>query len=311
VASDADTDGNASDNHVTLPSGAITNVTYSIQVCAGIGVDLANVTLTDAVLTGLGCTMPAPFSLPKGACTNITLCTVEISCASLPNPNTVQVTANIDTSSGVCDRDASGERITATSECSGSIECAPGYCVTRTPGYWFTHWKNSGTNCVTLEKAIIMNGGQLNLGYITLTGTTDEVLSKALGYFWSKRNLYGDGTRAGNLCKARKKLSWHLIAAIANTVVLGTDPSGCTYMNSTGEIKSFPADLIAQAQAAAAGCDIAKINQMQSLVDAFNNSGDSGEFPEGLYPCSADPRGARGAAVDITTPANCQLAGCP
>jgi len=52
-------------------------------------------------------------------------------------------------------------------------------------------------------------------------------IDQALGLFWGKRTTIGDGTQANRLCAARKRLSIQLIAAIANTTLLGTNPSTC------------------------------------------------------------------------------------
>jgi uncharacterized repeat protein (TIGR01451 family) len=174
-----------------------------------------------------------------------------------------------------------------------------GVCITRTPGYWFTHWKAADTNCATLEAAIKANGNQLDLGFICLSGTTDQVLKQALGFFWAKKNKTSDG-KGSQLCRARKQLAFHLIAAIANVQLLGTSPSSCT-----GNDGTLPGTLIEDARKAAACGDLAEIHRLTDLLDQFNNSGDNASFPNGLKPCKADPKGAKAAMVDPTTLLNC------
>ena len=77
-------------------------------------------------------------------------------------------------------------------------------------------------------------------------------------------------------CKARQKLATQLIAAIANATLLNDQTSGCLLSAN---------QLITAAQTAAASCDITQINKFQSNLDAFNNSGDSLNFPPGLSAC--------------------------
>jgi hypothetical protein len=174
-----------------------------------------------------------------------------------------------------------------------------GVCVTRTPGYWFTHWKNADTNCATLEAAIKKNGNKLDLGFMCLSGTTDQVLNQALGFFFKKKTSVSDG-KASPLCRARKQLAFHLIAAIANVELLGTKPNSCTGIDGT-----LPGSLIEDARAAAACGDLAEIHRLTGLLGEFNESGDAAGFPEGLKSCKADPKGAKAAAIDPTTIMNC------
>jgi uncharacterized repeat protein (TIGR01451 family) len=212
--------------------------------------------------------------------------------------------------------------VTDMATCTVTTNCVT-ECITRTPGYWFTHWRSDNANCATLKKAIDANGGVLDLGFIQLptrdrngNGGLDagDTLWEALGIFWKKRTLTGENgglqslkLRASPLCRARKQLAFHLIAAIANVQLLGTSPAGCP--DPDGGF--FPANLIEQAQAAAAGCDVAAIRAITEQLDQFNNSGDDEAFPSPLTSCKADPNGAKSVARDPTTQSNCNNSGCP
>jgi hypothetical protein len=322
--SEADTDGNPEDNHVTLASGTTALVEYSVEVTNDGTVAAEIVELDDPM-----CGDPIPVSVivAPGETVTIALCEVEITCEGAGEmPNTVVVTAQVAEEEGICDYDIAGNRISTTTDCSARVDCE-GICVTRTPGYWFTHWRNDDPTCVTLERAIVENGGVLDLGFITLPtadvnddGVEDytDTLHQALSYFWGKKSkVYDPGqdklVRADALCKFRKKLAFHLIPAIANTVLLGTNPAGC--VDGSGEL--FPEDLIEQAVAAGAGCDVQAIKHISDLLDQFNNSGDDASFPETgpdgeeMFPCKADPRGAKdiGKVTHPSTTENCD-AGC-
>jgi hypothetical protein len=270
-------------------------------------VTLGNIAVVDPMLTGCDIAAQIPTTLESGMSFDV-ICTMEYTCQSDETiTNTATVSADVVAAGDIkCVKDKDGKAITVTHQCSASFTCKPvGDCITRTPGYWFTHWKGAYDHCADLESAIIANGGKIDLGFMCLDGTTDEVLSKALGIFWSKRNKTGDGERASALCRARKQLGFHLIAAIANVQLLGTDPSRCSYMDDKGMLQWFPADLISKAQKAAACGDLPEIHKMTGLLDLFNNSGDYTDFPEGMYPCKADPRGAKAAMMDPTTKAIC------
>lgn len=128
VSSPDDRDPN---EHVVrlLDDGRPHAVTFSVRVCNIGDLDLANVTLADPVLVNLGCLLPAPFSLAAGACTNLELCMVTLSCDRLPLTNEVTVTAQVDTSGGVCGYDQNGRPITTASECEAVVLCEkPGAC---------------------------------------------------------------------------------------------------------------------------------------------------------------------------------------
>jgi hypothetical protein len=173
--------------------------------------------------------------------------------------------------------------------------------VTRTSQFWFTHGYSSDTNCVTLLKAITASGGVLDLGFVTLATANrnaDNVIDatdafmEALSFYWKSTKKTGEdgGTqnqklKGSSLCIARKQLAVELIAATANTGLLGTWPPNATYFNGT-TITNFPADLISQARTTAAGGDITAIHTMTILLKKFNSSGLTNDLPNGLVECS-------------------------
>jgi hypothetical protein len=164
-------------------------------------------------------------------------------------------------------------------------------CVTRTQGYWFNHIiAPKGINpagCATLS-AVFAQLGTINLGFTTVN------LDQAIGMFWTK----GPSTP---LCQARQKLATQLIAAIANATLLNTSGTACVQRAN---------DIIAAAQTAAAGCDIAAITAAKSALDAFNNSGDALSFPAGLGACGAGKENKDYIATHSVAPdASCSA--CP
>jgi hypothetical protein len=174
--------------------------------------------------------------------------------------------------------------------------------VTRTSRFWFTHGYGSETNCATLLKAITTNGGILDLGFVTLATenrNSDNVIDgtdafiEALGFFWRSTGRTGEdrGTqsaklKATSLCTARKQLAVELIAASANTGLLGTFPPNATYLNGN-TVTNFPADLLSRARSAGAGGDVTAVRSMTALLKKFNGSGVTNDLPNGLVECSS------------------------
>jgi hypothetical protein len=176
--------------------------------------------------------------------------------------------------------------------------------VTRTSRFWFTHGYSSDTNCATLLNAIQFNGGFIDLGFVTLptaNRNSDNVIDatdsfiEALSFYWRSNGRTGEpnGSQSqalsgSTLCKARKQLGVELIAAIANTTLLGTWPPNATYKSGT-TVTNFPANLISQAQTVGAGFDVVAIRNMTALLKKFNGSGLTNNVPNGLVECSAQP----------------------
>ena len=211
--------------------------------------------------------------------------------------------------------------ISSTSTSGTSTSCLPttqparhSLDITRTALYWFTHGYTNDPTCgsATLEQAIAVNGGSLNLGFLCLptaiyTSNGDPALSafmEALGFYYKAAGTTGDKQTASALCQARKKLAPELIAAIANNVLLGTGPGNAIYING-GVPTSFPDDLIDQAGQAAAGADILQIQVMTALLRKFNASGVTNDFVYGVE-CSPNSRSfLTKIARDPTTFLNC------
>lgn len=194
-------------------------------------------------------------------------------------------------------------------------------CITRNARYWFSTPYSDNPNCATLLKAIQASDDQLRLGFLRLPdefrnadSVKDEVdaLIEALGLFWRSSNRTGEdggtqnqGLRASKLCRQRKRLAVELIAAIANNALLGTAPRHCTYVHG-GVTTNFPADLIEQAGAAAAGERVNDILAMTALLRKFNNSGLTNDFRGGLVECSGlDRKTLRNIARDPSSQRTC------
>lgn len=174
----------------------------------------------------------------------------------------------------------------------------PGPCITRNAQYWFTHPFTNDSTCATLMMAIQANcDGGLDLGFISLPtlpryGNSIDAAYNAtiesLGFYWRGFKRTGEdegrqtlGLSGSGLCRARKELGRELIAAIANNVLLGTDPSTCTYVSGTS-VTNFPPDIIALGRIAGAGENVEAIRQMTVLLQKFNNSGTAADMPVGL-----------------------------
>lgn len=183
---------------------------------------------------------------------------------------------------------------------------------TRTSRFWFTRaFSFSNCSCVTLLKAIQLNGGSADLGFLNLPtanrnadNVTDsnDALMEALSFYWLNNGR-------SSLCQARKSLAVELLAAIANTKLLHTDPTDMTYFNGTATV-SFPADLLQQARTAASGDSIPPMRRARALLRKFNRSGVINDYPIGLVECSPQKGGAlRGISVDPSTATTCSGTG--
>jgi hypothetical protein len=130
VFSPYDIDTSANDNHVTLTNDNSPHaVTFTIVVCNGGDADLANVRVTTPGLGALGCPDPQPFSLRARTCTNIVLCVANLGCTDTVLPLTLvnYVSAQVDTSRGLCGYDTNGSIIVVTSSppCQMTVDCGP------------------------------------------------------------------------------------------------------------------------------------------------------------------------------------------
>lgn len=195
--------------------------------------------------------------------------------------------------------------IEARSLVSGAISSN---CITRTAGYWFTHPKCSGTQGITtatldnaLKEILTLNCDVMDLGFallpITFRNADDDLdhkdaMIEALGLRWRSRNLTGEfgGEQSSqlpalNVCRNRKALAVHYIAALANNTLLRTDPSSCLYVNANGVLTNFPSNLLTKSLEALAAEDIEDMVEQRVLLKKFNASGNSNPLP----PDIADP----------------------
>jgi hypothetical protein len=162
------------------------------------------------------------------------------------------------------------------SDCAGCaiVSCEFTAALHTHAGYWFNHRK-AQWSCATLKAAIETDGGKLDLvsSACRQNGSGEAAPAEAMLYFPPS----GTGS---TLCGARNKLAFHLIAAIANSALFGTDPGNCQ-----GSGGFLPSDLIHQAQLAGACDDLQEIKRVTALLGQFENSGDNADFPPGLKAC--------------------------
>jgi len=291
-------DGGAFGTSADIPQdGAAHTVVYQVLVTntqtPPVDVNHPAVALSVTVADSNPACVPAqtPTPVPSGQTVTIQLSTLQLTCP-LANPgNTVTVTATAapGAESPICHIGSNGLPVSGTTTCTATLNCKVQTCVSRTQGYWFNHViPGAGSGCATLSAVFAqLPGNVMNLGFTTVN------LNQALGYFWTK----GKNANAG--CAARQKAATQLIAAIANTTLLNA-PGTCTTGTS----------LIASAQAALAGCNVAAINAIASQLDAFNNSGDNISFPAGPSACPVGTSNkayidANAAPID-TTICNCK-----
>jgi hypothetical protein len=200
--------------------------------------------------------------------------------------------------------------------------------VTRDARFWFEHpYPTQNDNCVNLRAAIqsmlqfSCDRLALDLGFMSLPvgfrnddniRNAEDATIEALGLYWRKQNYTGElgGTqslkyRASRICRDRKQLAVELIAALANVNILGTRPEAMTY--TVGNVAvPFPASLLDDARAAAAGDNLEDIAIYTGLLRKFNRSGVTNQFPSPLLECSPqDSQTLRRLARDPTDRFSC------
>ena len=196
---------------------------------------------------------------------------------------------------------------------------------TRSSRFWFTHSESSDPTCATLsnamDKIMNFNCGVVPLGFLELpqgfrnnnnVKDAGDAMIEGLGLYWRTARKTGEigGTqsqksKASGVCVRRKQLAQELIAALANVNYLGVDPTSLTYVNA-GTNTTFPSDLIAQAQSAAAGDDVTAIVSMTALLRVFNSSGQTNSLPTGIVECSAsNTKALKKVSRDPTTQDTC------
>lgn len=135
--------------------------------------------------------------------------------------------------------------------CTAQLVCQPPLGPTRTIGYFRTH---------PAAMAACVSSGAISLGYFTIAqGAT----TTALGVLAANPGKYDDGTKRSALDQARLVLARQLLVAVCNGRVFGSDPA------DTG--------LIPAAVSALASSTCANLSWLTGQLDAFNNSGDTGQ----------------------------------
>jgi hypothetical protein len=137
---------------------------------------------------------------------------------------------------------------------------------TRTQGFWSTH--TAFTSAVFAE---YFPGG-MNIGVAPHKGLITNIQAKGqsqlFGAWYASIPKMSNGTRRSALDKARIQMLGQLVAAKLNYAASGAIPSN--------------PNLIAEADAAFGGTNVALILKLAGQLDMYNNSGDDIEFPEGL-----------------------------
>ncbi len=154
-------------------------------------------------------------------------------------------------------------------QCGGNGEVvtvtAPQSLATRTPGYWATHF--NFTQYIFTHQL----GGSMHVGPCLTINDMDDLM----GGFWANiaktstgvdRSLVPGANYGTNLDQMRMQLAQQLIAAILNNAADGSTPANIT---------------LAQAGIDFCSGNVAKLNADITILDAFNNSGDTIAFPPG------------------------------
>jgi hypothetical protein len=155
---------------------------------------------------------------------------------------------------------------------------------TRTQGFWASHFDY--TSHIFTEHL----GGSIDLGWVTIDSIED-----LFGMFYANLAKTADGDQRCELNMARVKAAQQALAAILNSA-LDNDtmlPSGY----SLGEIAAI-----------LGGDDIDAINELQMVLDAYNNSNDDVEIEDddGTPIGTADPKAAKEIAdITIADEGNC------
>lgn len=144
-------------------------------------------------------------------------------------------------------------------ECSAQVTCVPPAGPTRTLGYFKTH-PEAVDACLAAEG--------VDLGFFTIARGDS---SSALGLLWTSPAKYDDGSKRSSLDQARILLGRQLFVAVCNGRVFGSSPPD--------------PELLTAARNTLAGVTCDNATWLTGQLDAFNNSGDTGES----YFGSAEP----------------------
>ena len=176
--------------HEAIPCDGLGHlITNAVEVCNTGSLPLSDIVIDAPELVALGCTNVTSLrlSLLPGQCTNVVLCTDLVTCqpdCSLAFSNHIRITATVDqTLTNLCSwtRNPGNQvvAVTASTECTATVECIPQPKTGCTPGFWKNctiHWQPTGyrpdqsvssvfslgTCCTSLGNLSLM--GALNLG---------------------------------------------------------------------------------------------------------------------------------------------------
>ena len=155
-------------------------------------------------------------------------------------------------------------------ECSARVTCLPPLGPTRTLGFFKTH---------PAATAACVASGPIDLGFISIP---QGDAATALGLLYASPARYANDVKRSPLDQARLLLARQLLVAVCNGRVFGSTPADTSFV---------PA-----AVNALAGTACSTMNWLQGQLDAFNNSGDTGEnyfgsAAPGSYPDPTFPSG--------------------
>jgi hypothetical protein len=136
-------------------------------------------------------------------------------------------------------------------DCSAQVTCLPPLGPTRTIGYFKTH-PDATLACV--------DSAPIDLGFMTIA---QGDVTTALGLLGASPAKYADGEKRSKLDQAMVVLGRQLLVAVCNGRVFGSEPPD--------------SELIAGAITALRGSGCSVMDWLQGQLNAFNNSGDTGE----------------------------------
>ncbi|KPQ42037.1 MAG: hypothetical protein MPEBLZ_03407, partial [Candidatus Methanoperedens nitroreducens] len=150
--------------------------------------------------------------------------------------------------------------------------------VTRTPGYWQTHYVEADREWAKVVAA----GNALQCG-----APENFIVNNTPGLeggFWSSISYETNKHKRTSVDQARMQLAFQLLAAILNNQAFGSDPGG-TVLND--------------ARTNFCGTNRNAMLASKSLLDTFNNGGSNKLFPTGYINGKADPKTSQSVAAKV------------
>ncbi|CAG0950557.1 hypothetical protein METP2_00183 [Methanosarcinales archaeon] len=150
--------------------------------------------------------------------------------------------------------------------------------VTRTPGYWQTHYVEADREWTKVVAA----GNALQCG-----APENFIVNNTPGLeggFWSSISYETNKHKRTSVDQARMQLAFQLLAAILNNQAFGSDPGG-TVLND--------------ARTNFCGTNRNAMLASKSLLDTFNNGGSNKLFPTGYINGKADPKTSQSVAAKV------------